>query len=185
MNEEQINWAKTTILSYKHLGTICGAIDKLVETVATRSFYSSTRLMEYNSIHNVSRKIIELTDKKIDYINLKVLIEKIITKLKPNRAKVLILKYVNGLSIEQMEKVLNISNRSCYRTLNLALEDFAVNMLKFGYTSEKMEILFSNDEFLSSIYKSITTERSYKCDDLDTVGFNALRYVNFATRKII
>ncbi len=184
MNKEQTNWAKTTILSYKHLGVICDAIDKLVETIATKSFYTSTKFLEINSIHSVSKRIIALTDKKIDYINLKVLIEKIFTKLKPNRAKVLVLKYIHNISVEKIQEVLNISYRSCYRALKMGIEDFASLMIKFGYTNEKMEVLFNGDEFLNSIYKSITTERCYKCDDIDNINVNPIGYISLIAKQI-
>ena len=183
MNKEQINWAKTAILSYKHLGVICDAIDRLVETIATKSFYTSTKLLEINSIHSVSKKIIKLTDKKIDYINLKVLVEKIFTKLKPNRAKILVLKYIHNLPIEKIQEVLNISYRSCYRTLKLGIEDFASLMLDFGYTQEKMEILFIGDEFLNSIYKGLSTERCYKCDDIDNINVNPIGYISLIAKQ--
>ena len=75
MTTKQKNWGKTILSSYNYLQRLCSSIDKLIEDTAVNSYYSYSFIDSRNSITNISSKIINLSNRKIDYINLKILIE--------------------------------------------------------------------------------------------------------------
>ena len=158
MNKEQVNWAKCVIMSYRYLERMCGAIDKQIEMLATRSYISSSAWEQLNSVHNVSKKIIDLSQKKIDYINLKVLTEKILESMNKNLSKILILKHIKNVKASEISAVLKITDRTLFRKINSALEEFAKFMLKFGFSYEKMEIMHIKDDFIGSIYNRIVND---------------------------
>ena len=154
MNNNQTIWAKTLLNAYKYLEALCGAIDKLVENTAKNSFFACGTWSEENSIMNISKKIIRLSDKKVDYINLKVITEKAIGMLDKRNAKVIILKYIKGLDIDTITSVLNMSRRSYFRRINDGLLEFMAILNSFGYGKEKLEINFLKDDFILSLYNS-------------------------------
>lgn len=162
MKNNQLIWAKTILTAYKHLGTLSDAIDKLIESTAKNSFFSSGIWSKSNSISEVSKKIIHLTDKKVDYINLKVITEKIIGYLNKNHAKILILRYLKNLDIETISKVMNMTERSFFRKMEKAQSEFTNTMTKLGYTAEKMEVNYLKDMFIESIYSGL--KNTDKCE---------------------
>ncbi|MBE7074912.1 MAG: hypothetical protein E7376_02925 [Clostridiales bacterium] len=155
MTTNQKIWGKTILSSYNYLQHLCNSIDKLVKMVAVNSYYSYTFKNTQNSISNISDKIINLTNRKIDYINLKILIEKALKDIPTLYAKLLILKYIHKLPILKACEILNISKRSSYKKLEQALSSFMAKLATFGYNTEKIEVEFFGDPFINSIFKLI------------------------------
>ena len=148
-------WSKTLLSSYNYLGRLCDSIDKIIEKTAVNSYYCFSFQNSENSIENISKKIINFSKRKIDYINLKVIIEKALKSIPKISAKLLILKFIQKLSIERACELLNITLRSSYRRLNNALDEFCASLTTFGFTIEKLEVNYSTDPFISSIFKLI------------------------------
>ena len=158
MNKNQIYWAKSVILSYGHLERICNAIDKQIDRLACNSCIGSTSWSNIYSVSNVSNKIIELTQNKIDYINIKVLVEKVLESINKKFSKILILKYIQNLKTADVAKVLKVSDRTLFRNANKAFAEFADKMSVFGFTSEKMEVKYLSDGLIGALYKKIKSE---------------------------
>ena len=156
MIKNQIVWAKTLLAAYKYLGTMCNAIDRAVEKLAQNSFYSCGVWREENSITNISKKIISLSNKKVDYINLKVVVEKAVKLLSEKGAKILILKFIQGLDNKTIIQTLNMADRTYYRKLNSAAQEFASKMTAIGYGVEKLDLIYGSDRFIKSIYDTIS-----------------------------
>ena len=166
MNTELINWAKTVLFAYKYLGAMCRSIDKRIKKMAVNSFYIGGVWNEENSVYKISERMIKLSDKKVDYINLKLMIEKCLQEMKQENAKLLILRNINGdnphfhMNLSQsVAGLLNISERTYFRKLNFALKEFARIMERHGYSYQKLEICFWNDDFIKSIYNIIVNNQ--------------------------
>ena len=164
-NKQQI-WAKTVLVAYKYLGAMCGAIDKLVESTAKHSYYTSGVWQEKNSIQSVSKKLIRLSDKKIDYINLKVMVDKVLGKIPKKFATLLILRYINRVPPEDIAELNGVSVRSYYRYITKAINEFAVQMKNIGYNYCTMEVRYLTDSFITSIYDAVLAcKREYDIDE--------------------
>lgn len=155
MKNKQVVWAKTILIAYDELGQLCGAIDKLVDTIAESSFYSCGPWIASNEVYNVSQKIINLSRKKVNYINLKVIVEKCMKMLDKKDAKAIILRYVKKMEPADIAGVLKMSLRSYFRIAKKALESLADAMESLGYNFVKMENEYLSDLFISSIYRSV------------------------------
>lgn len=185
-NNKQMIWAKTLLNAYKYLGTLCESIDKLINLTAKTSFYTGGRWIEENSILNISQKIIKLSDRKIDYINLKIIIEKALSKLQKKLAKLLILRYVNRINSETISKILKMSERTFYRKTVNAIEQFAHELYCLGYNSEKLEVLYLSDLFISSIYEKQEKELRLVSEKEALSADEAFKsYVNFIKVGVI
>jgi len=158
MNNKQIIWARTLLNAHRYLGTLCNSIDKLVDITAKTSFYTGGIWSEENSIYNISQKIIKLSDRKVNYINLKVITEKVLEKMPKKLAKILILKFINRVDIPTIINLLNMSERTYYRRTNDAIKEFAKVLCEFGYNSEKLEIKYLDDKFIASVFEKQSRE---------------------------
>ena len=78
-------WGKTLISLYRHFGVMANSIDNLIKQIGISSAF---RHSIYNSTIIDSNKILELTERKIKIINLKVIVEKALNKLSDKDLKV-------------------------------------------------------------------------------------------------
>lgn len=163
MNNKQKIWAKTVVLAYKYLGAICNAIDKMIEDVAAKSFYYSSCNFGINSVEKISNKIIALSNKKIDYINLKIVIEKSLRKINEDYGKFLILKYINNVENDKLFNLLGLSERGGFRRQETSLKYFYNALSSFGYNEDKLSAIFYRDELIWPIYLKLSDEMPKSC----------------------
>lgn len=155
MDKENVAWAKTIINVYKYLEKITGAIDKIFETRAIGGSNMSGGLNGRNSVINLTNTLINLIDRKITLINLKVLTEDVLCAMDNYSARILIQKYCDGRSSEQIAKLFNISRRTYFRKLNTALVSFKKVMAQFGYDEKKLKSTLKNEKWILDVYKKM------------------------------
>ncbi|MBE7082685.1 MAG: hypothetical protein E7378_03325 [Clostridiales bacterium] len=170
MTTKQKTWSKTLLSSYYYLERLCDSIDKLVNQTAVNSYFSSSSQLYNNSVMDISNRIIDLSNRKIEYINLKVLIEKTLETMPKKLAKLLILKYMQKISIEKCCMLLNMSMRSCYRLLDKSLACFSEQIARFGYNTQKLEIVYWDDKFIKSIYTLIEQDKCVMDEKADVIS---------------
>lgn len=155
MTTNQKLWSKTILSSYNYLEKLCDSIDKLIQDTAVNSYYSYGFKNGENSITKVSNKIINLSNRKIDYINLKVITDKALKDMSEKQSKLLILKFIHKFNIDKVCELLKMSKRTAYRRIEQALIEFMEMLEVYGYTPEKCEVVYSNDPFIKSILKLV------------------------------
>ncbi len=145
-------WSKTILSVYKYLERIAGAIDKLIDRNAMNSFYYFTGSVQDNSVMAVANRIIELSDRKIKLINLKLLTEKSLERCDKDFAQILILKYIDCEKSEDIAKRFNLSMRTYFRRLNQAEEQF-YNILAFsGFNEKKLNCYLKTEKWILEVY---------------------------------
>ena len=174
METEQKIWAKTLISTYSYLETICGAIDKTVLSYGINSGLSL-------DVEFVANKIISLTARKKFMINTKVLIDNVLSRLDSEFARILVLKYIDKIKSETASQVLNISMRSYFRKINLAIDEFALQLKKFGYNSKKLYEIFKNENWIMEMYNSYKNKELRDCN-MDSMNFLGMA-INTIKRK--
>ena len=132
-------WGKTILTIYKYLERIAGAIDKLVERQALNSYYYFKENTQNNGVLNVAEKIIELSERKVRLINIKVLTEESLKKCEKKLAELLIYRYIDGDRSEDIAKRLALSERTYFRRLNQAEDQFLHNFIVKGFTENKLK----------------------------------------------
>ena len=88
--------AKTVLLVYRYLDRIADAIDRLVERRALNSFYMSGIGCKDNNISNVAQYIIDLSQRKVKLINIKILTEMALDNCPILYSQILIEKYMDN-----------------------------------------------------------------------------------------
>lgn len=139
-------WSKTLLSIYRHLEPLTKNIDKIVSAQSANSFYGK------DDVFSISNRIIEMTEKKILLINIRVLVDEALLSMDKEYAKVLILRYLDGCSNEQIKEVLEIPERTMFRRFDKATILF--DKLLFSHF-KKFPKLFEDikkDKWLIQIY---------------------------------
>lgn len=143
-------WSKTILSVYRYLENISNAIDNLVRKKCIySSFYNCGR---NTNTYDYTNKILELTERKVQLINLKVITEDILMELKPVERKILTLYYVDGIKNKELAELLGMSIRTLFRKKMLAINSFDKILKLKGYTDAKLSNMFSGEKWLNNIY---------------------------------
>lgn len=144
-------WAKTILKSYRYLERIADAIDRMVENRGMFSMSMNSNNYYYNNIMSVANKIIELSERKIKLINLKILTERALTKCGREPANLLISKYINGKNNEEIMLKYNFPPRTFFRKIEKAEAKFERALDCMGYNYENLEKYLGGEEWLLSL----------------------------------
>ncbi len=143
-------WSKTILSVYRYLDNIANAIDNLVrKKCINSSFYLSGR---NSDAYLCTSKIIALTERKVQLINLKVITEQTLMQLNPTERKILTLFYLDGVASKDIANLLGISIRSYFRKKAQAVTNFARKLKVGGYTDAKLHDMFKGELWLNNMY---------------------------------
>lgn len=151
-------WTKTILSAYNYLEKISDAIDNIVEKRAINSYHMSSVNFSINNTMAVADKLIELGDRKVRLINLKILCEKALEKCQPKHASILIEKYVDGGKAQEIAERYNLSLRTYFRRLNMAENEFSCNLSMMGYDDKKISQYLSTEKWIEEIYRRYSSQ---------------------------
>ncbi len=142
-------WSKTLLSVYRYLESITGAIDNLIVKKGVNSmFYTDKRGL---TTYDCANDIIELTDRKINLINLKVLVEDGLNKLPFEQKRVLMLFYVDGLKTTEVTKLMGCVERTFFRKKDEAIVAFGKNLKCMGFDEIRLSQMFGKEKWLSNL----------------------------------
>lgn len=143
------SWTKTLLISYKYLSTIVSTIDEMVGKISLNSYIYNRK----NTCDTMGQfdKIIELNDRKCNLINLKVITEEALGKLKEKELRIAMLIYVDGLTCDETASAMGISRRTVFRKKNIIL-DKITKVLKEKYSCEYFMKNYINEQWLMELY---------------------------------
>ena len=148
-------WSKTILSIYKYLEALSNSIDDLVIKKSINSaFYNNGR---FNNCYDCANKIMQLTDRKINLINIKVMVDDTFSKMPLKYRQLLALAYVDNVKSEKIAEIMHISLRTFFRKKNEALNSFSKNLVLQGYTPEKLESMFYGEHWLKNLYNKNQT----------------------------
>ena len=142
-------WAKTILTVYRYLERIAGAIDKLVSRQAINSYYSN---FTNDSVVDVANKIIELGERKIKLINIKVLTEKALKEMDESYAKLLVEKYIQSFKGDDIALRNNLAIRTYFRRLAQAENNFNYFFASKGYSEKKLNEYLKDEKWIMEVY---------------------------------
>ena len=144
-------WAKTILTAYRHLERISDAIDRIVDTKASNSFYMCGNNFSENNVLAVCESLIKLGERKKTLINLKLLCEEAL-KVCYGR-DLLIEKYIDGDKGEGIALRHNLTERTYFRRLSSAEESFSSILNMLGYSDQRLAKNLANEKWICEIYK--------------------------------
>ena len=164
-------WTKTILSVYRYLERICDAIDRICLTSAL----SSTDILGQNyfvdNVYAISQKLIDLGQRKITLINLKLLTEDVLSKIKEVDANFLIEKYIDGRKTKDIALKHNVSLRSAFRKLALAEEAFDKKLNILGYDDKKISDMLKDETWIKNVYtRFCQDDKEISLDSKDLSG---------------
>lgn len=152
-------WSKTLLGVYNYLETIAGAIDKITLKTALNSFHFSKINYEKNNVLSISNRLIDLSERKVTLINLKIIIENALMSMKKNDALILIARYVNREKIGQIAEKQNVSNRTIFRKISIAEEKFYNAVVKQGFDGLRLKNMLKDEHWIINYYNDLASKK--------------------------
>lgn len=151
------NWAKTILYVYKYLDRVCEGIDSLVEQNALNSFYYGQHRSD-NEVLCVAERISRLCERKAKLVNIKVLADKCLLKSEELNAKILIERYIDDDSSENIALRHNLNVRTYFRKLIQAETSFTKLMIKEGFSEEKLDKYLAGEKWIVEVCEKFRNE---------------------------
>lgn len=148
----QILWTKTILSVYRYLERVCNAIDRICMQSALASGNILGSNFHNNNALAISQKLIDLSQRKVNLINLKVLTDEIFKSLSEKDAKMLILVYCDGQKRKDIAQRCNISLRTVFRRIDSAEQSFAKKLVCKGYNSFSLNKMLQGEAWIKSVY---------------------------------
>ncbi len=147
-------WSKTLLSVYRYLERIAGAIDKIILKSGINSLNICGQNFYHNNTRAITQKIIELSERKVTLINLKILVDETLKSINQEYAEFLIEKYLDGVKSKELMERHNISMRTVFRKLDTALKSFASCLIKKGYNNFYLTTMLKNEEWILNVYRT-------------------------------
>lgn len=148
---EEIAWVRTVLEVYRHLELIANTIDEM----AKNEVYHSFNAMYHTTMESMER-MIEFNDRKRKLINLKVMIENAIVKIKKTTdQKILVMTYVDGMKCNVIAKNLEMSLRTYFRHKQNAIFELKEILNKKRYTLSWFLKEYGDEKWLINQYENI------------------------------
>lgn len=145
-------WARTMLTVQRHLERVAKALDKIILKKAVSSaFVTSKNLMEQN-VERISKYIINLSQTKINLINLNTICVKALKGIDKTSAKILILKHIDGKQSTEIASLLGLSYRTYFRRLNLAYEKIEKWLFANNFDADFFNKIYSSEGWIMEVY---------------------------------
>lgn len=148
-------WCKSFLCIYHIIPNIISSIDKLILLRSSNSSYFGDGAK--SSTLNQIEKILDLSQKKINLINLKVLTDEALLDMKPESSKLLVVRYINNINCKTAIELSKLSRRTYFRCLNKALAEFEKVLYKKVLNNSSVYKSFLEEKFLEDIFERINT----------------------------
>ena len=145
--------SETLVKIYRLLTKKCEAIDKFILNHAT---YFGPVTAEYDA-NDVYNNIIDLMAKKNQLINLKIIIDGAVSKLKDDDKKVLFLKTRYNLQMSEICGILELKERTAFRRIEHAFQSLADMLNRSKYLLKLEKIM--QEEWIANIKDDIKSRR--------------------------
>lgn len=147
-------WAKTILTSYRFLERIAGAIDKIIEKKALSSSYMMGSDILTNNTLALTDKIIELSQRKVKLINIKVLVEKALKNMDKTAALLLIKKYFEKQPVEEIMQQFPLPRRTYFRKIGEAESAFEAQCALLKFDNKKLNEYLKDEGWICEIKQS-------------------------------
>lgn len=151
-DKNNIIWTKTILSVYRYLERIAGAIDKIILQSGLGCQNVSTQNYFLNNTYAVSQKIIDLSERKVTLINLKILIEDTLREIPKKDAEILILRFFDGKKVKDLCELKNLSMRTAFRKIDSAVLSFTSALTRKGYDTCKLENMLESEAWIKNVY---------------------------------
>lgn len=152
--------SKTFLSVYRFLNSLAKSIDRVVKLKGINS--SSFNDYYKNNTFEQSQEIINLTNRKITLINIKVIVDQTLLGIDEQKARLLILKYIDNFSCKQICELVNLNTRTYFRRVNKALKDFEKVLGNFFENNTKIYDDLMQDKWVSLLLNTYSDNKIFE-----------------------
>ena len=174
-------WCKSFLSIYTLIPSIIKGIDNLILLKGVNS--CETSYTTANSTINQVETILNLSQKKVNIINLRVLIDEALLEMNESNSKLLILRYIDNISIDKVAQALKISKRTFFRKLNLAINELEKILKNKVFNNKTIYINFSKEKFFDDIFNRINAFNE-RCKDENSLRYYAENVCNYILNNL-
>lgn len=156
--KNDVLWTKTILSVYRYLERICGSIDKIIMSMALNCGDMLGQSYNVNNAYSVSQKIIDLSERKVKLINLKILTEETLKEINKKDALLLIDRYFNGTPRKELSEKNEVSLRTVFRRIEQAENTFSKRLIIKGYSALDLSEMLKEEGWINSVYLRISSE---------------------------
>ncbi|MDD2226967.1 MAG: hypothetical protein PHH71_00065 [Clostridia bacterium] len=156
------NMVKTLFTVYRFLERLANSIDRIINTRAVNACFVHLENTAYNYVEKVADDIMELTQRKITLINLKVITDNILENINQDFARFVIMKYIEDRSIFEISDALEVSMRTLSRWNNNAIIKGALYLRGNGLTLNVMVDLIKNENWIVQVFNEFNKKTREK-----------------------
>ena len=132
------------------------SIDRIIDENSKSS--NSVVLQKYQTTQYQANKIIDLIDRKRKMVNLKVIAEDVVSRLKKSDRRLITLVFFDGIKSEVVAEMMGISLRTFFRRKANALNQFTLILEALGYDNEFFEGEYFCENWFMSIYNNCVSK---------------------------
>lgn len=147
-------WARTILTVQRHIAKVVRALDEIIYKRAISSIFVTTKNLIEQSSEAVSNFIINVSEAKVNLINLNTICIDGLKAIDKLCAKILILKHIDGRTSAEIANLLSISERTYFRRLNKAYDLFADYLDENGFDDQYFMDKFSDEGWIMEVYYS-------------------------------
>ena len=138
---------------YHMVPKIVESIDRIVFVRSTNSSYFCG--VEAGDTEAQAKKILALTDKKIGFINLKLLTEEALGEISTQNAKLLVSRYIDMMTPKKIMEIFDLKRRTYFRQINRAVAEFDAIILRKISTNKSLYSSLAEEEFMKDILSRV------------------------------
>lgn len=169
---EENNIIRTMFSVYRFLDKIADHIDLLISRRAMNAYCMELAQPMKNSSDTVASDIIELSEEKIDIINVKILVEEVLKRINSKHARMIIMKYVDNMSMDFMIRRFQVTSKTLYRWELSAINSAIKILNSLGYSLETLHKLLKSNHYLSLVYSRFENAIINESSIFDIVEIN-------------
>lgn len=154
--KNNIIWAKTLLSVYRYLERISGAIDKIILQNGLGSGKFSYFNYFQNNTASVAQRIIDLSERKVTLINLKVLVEDTLREIGQKDAEILIQRFFDGVKFKDIVESQGISLRTVFRRVDNAVKVFSNKLVVKGFNADKLGSMLEKEGWINCVYERLS-----------------------------
>lgn len=143
-----IIWVKTLLTVQKYHGRMIGALGAIVQKRALASMHNGTE----NDVLTASNDILKMLKRKENLATLSLLTNKALASIQSDSAGFLVRSFFDGISKEQIAKESGVCERTIYRKINTALQEFSSYISGLGYSSQNLNKICGTEQWIMSTY---------------------------------
>lgn len=148
-------WMRTVFQAYGTIDRVLNALDKQV----LKQSLSSSETFGFSDTLMVMDGVLEKIHRKRKLCVLKYLTEQSVKNIKKGRAKILVLKFFDRLSEEEITRITGLSERTIHRKISEGLAECYLFFKLNGCDVNALDKCFSTEKFLMGIFDQVASKQ--------------------------